>query len=61
MKTVILEYARISPAVLENIIERAFNAFCYWSDIDEDYYEFTVACVDGWQRAELEHMLAEFV
>lgn len=59
MKTVIIEYAKISPAVLENIIEKAFNCLCAWVDIDEDYFEFSVyGCTE---LAELEDVLAEYV
>lgn len=42
MKTVIIEYAVISPAVLANKVEKAFSCLCNWKDIDEDYFEFTV-------------------
>ena len=59
MKTVIIEYAKISPAVLENIIKKAFDCFCAWADIDEDYFEFSVyGCTE---LAELEDVLAEYV
>ena len=46
MKTVIIEYARISPAVLETLVRAAcINAFCTYRDIDEEYFEFSVC---GW-------------
>lgn len=60
MKTVIIEYAVISPAVLASRVERAFEGcVCRWKDIDEDYFEFSVFfCHD---LAELEDVLAEFM
>ena len=59
MKTVIIEYATISPAVLANRIEKAFNCLTNWIDIDEDYFEFSVyGCTN---LAELEDVLAEYV
>ena len=59
MKTVIIEYARISPAVLANRISNAFHCLINWKDIDEDYFEFTVyGCTE---LAELEDVLAEYV
>lgn len=59
MKTVIIEYAVISPAVLANKIEKAFSCLCNWKDIDEDYFEFSVyGCTD---LSELEDVLAEYV
>lgn len=61
MKTVIIEYATISPAVLANRIEKAFpGCMCNWKDIDEDYFEFTVMFFSG-DLAELEDVLAEYV
>lgn len=59
MKTVIIEYATISPAVLANRIEKAFGCLTKWRDIDEDYFEFSVfGCTD---LAMLEDVLAEYV
>ena len=59
MKTVIIEYARISPAVLANRIGNAFHCLTNWKDIDEDYFEFNVyGCTE---LAELEDVLAEYV
>ena len=59
MKTVIIEYARISPAVLANRISNAFHCLTNWKDIDEDYFEFSVyGCTE---LAELEDVLAEYV
>ena len=60
MKTTIIEYSKISPAVLESIILKAFDtAICNWIDIDEDYFEFHVYGVSD--LAMLEDVLAEFV
>ena len=61
MKTGIIEYAVISPAVLANNIEKAFACLCNWRDIDEDYFEFTVIGVCAWDMDELEYVLAEYV
>lgn len=61
MKTVIIEYAKISPAVLADKIERAFSCLCKWKDIDEDYYEFTVIGICAYNMDEFEDMLAEYV
>lgn len=59
MKTVIIEYATISPIILTNKIEKAFNCLTSWSDIDEDYFEFSVyGCTD---LEMLEDVLAEYV
>lgn len=59
MKTVIIEYAVISPAVLANRVEDALNCLTLWKDIDEDYFEFSVFnCAD---LDILEDILAEYV
>lgn len=59
MKTVIIEYATISPIILANKVERAFNCLTSWTDIDEDYFEFSVyGCTD---LEMLEDVLAEYV
>ena len=57
MKTVIIEYAVISPAVLASRVEKAFSCLCNWKDIDEDYFEFTVIGVCACDMDEL----AEYV
>ena len=59
MKTVIIEYARISPVILENIIKKAFNCLCNLVDVDEDYFAFSV--YNCTELAELEDVLAEYV
>ena len=61
MKTVIIEYAVISPAVLANKVEKAFSFLCNWKDIDENYFEFTVIGVRACDMDELEDVLAEYV
>jgi hypothetical protein len=58
MKTVIIDYATISPAVLANIVEKAFDCFCNWSDIDEDFFKFSV--YDCSDLAGLEKILARY-
>ena len=59
MKSVIISYEVISPAVLAMKIEKLFNCFCSWKDIDEDFFEFTAwGCL---QLASLEDALAQYV
>ena len=60
MKTVIIEYAVIDPVTLVNKIEKAFpGAMASFTDIDEDYFEFSVwYCTD---LEMLEDVLAEYV
>ena len=60
MKTVIIAYEQISPAVLETIICKAFpQSCCMWEDMDEDYFEFTVCCCPDLDM--LEDLLAEYM
>ena len=60
MKTVQIEYATISPAVLEMVVKRAVQqSFCKCKDVNEYYFEFTVFGVSD--LAELEDVLAEYV
>lgn len=59
MKTVLISYATISPAVLANMVERAFACMTRYREVDEDTYEFSVfGCTD---LAMLEDVLAEYV
>ena len=60
MKTVIIEYAVIDPVTLVNKIEKAFpGAMAIFTDINEDYFEFSVwGCAD---LEMLEDVLAEYV
>ena len=39
--TKVIEYASVSPAVLDSIVS-ALGVFCTWSEIDEDRFEFSV-------------------
>ena len=42
-KTVIIEYATISPIVLEQIMKSVLDeCLCFYKDMNEDYFEFTV-------------------
>lgn len=60
MKTVIIEYETISPAVLEMVVKKAFpQVMCKWKDVDEDFFEFTVFGVAD--LAMLEDILAEYM
>lgn len=60
MKTVQIEYEKISPAVLEMIVRQTFpTAMCRWKDVNEDYFEFTIFGVAD--LAMLEDVLAEYV
>ena len=61
MKTVIIEYSVISPAVFSNKVEKAFSCLCNWKDIDENYFEFIVIGVRACDMDELEDVLAEYV
>ena len=59
MKTVVIEYAKISPAVLASMIESTFKCIATWRDVNEDYFEFSIyGCTE---LAELEDVLAEYV
>ena len=42
--TVIIEYATVSPSVLENVTFANLMGWCRWIDIDKDYFEFSVYC-----------------
>ena len=60
MKSVIVEYATISPSVLEKKVRYFFpNSLCSWRDVDEDYFEFNVFGVED--LASLEDLLACYV
>ena len=65
MKNVIIEYAEISPAVLDLAVRNATgNAVCLWREVDEDHFEFEVI---GWlplttsDLACIEEVLAPYV
>ena len=60
MKTVISEYAIIDPVTLINKIEKAFpEAMASFTDIDEDYFEFSVWGCTNLEM--LEDVLAEYI
>ena len=52
--TVIIDYAVISPIILENI---TFSSYpIWWTEINEDSFEFTVYCPESdlaWVREKL--------
>ena len=59
MKTVLINYERISPVVLAHKIERAFACMTRYREVDEDTYELSVfGCTD---LAMLEDLLAKHV
>ena len=58
--SVIIEYAIISPAVLESIICPGLMGWTSWVDIDEDSFEFSVYCRQE-DSANVERELARFV
>ena len=59
MKTVLISYETISPAVLAHKVERAFACMTKYKEVDEDTYELSVfGCTD---LAMLEDLLAEYV
>ena len=59
MKTVLINYERISPTILAHKIERTFACMTKYREVDEDTYELSVfGCTD---LAMLEDLLAEYV
>ena len=59
MKTVLISYETVSPAVLTHKIESAFACMAKYKEVDEDTYELSVfGCTD---LAMLEDLLAEYV
>ena len=60
MKTIIVSYEAISPAVLAQKVEYWFpGCVCRWKDIDEDFFEFSVFFVKDLDA--VEDLLAEYV
>lgn len=60
MKSVFIEYAKISPDDLADKVEFYFpTAFVYYYAGDEDFYEFNVVGVTD--LAGLEDLLAEYM
>lgn len=62
MRTIVvnIEYATISPSVLENLVFNDLCGFYRSRDIDEDYFEFTVKCSNE-DAAWVEKRLALYV
>ena len=61
MKTFVIEYAKISPAVLAAILENKFTCLCSWRDINEDSFEFTVTLASENNIAELENFISKYL
>ena len=61
MKTFVIEYAMISPAVLATIVGNTFDCFCGWHDINEDFFEFVVLGFSADKVAELEDFLSKYL
>ena len=61
MKTFVIEYATISPAVLATIVENTFDCFCDWHDVNEDFFEFVVLWFSADKVAELEDFLSKYL
>ena len=62
MKTVIIEYATISPAILANRICKQCHCLAMYRDLNEDCFELTVYgfCYPS-EIAKAENILAEYV
>ena len=58
--SVIIDYAIISPAVLDTIIGKDLLGWCGWREIDEDSFEFWVNCRQE-DAAGIERKLAQYV
>lgn len=58
--TVIIEYAAVSPSVLENCTFGNLMGWCRWSEIDEETFEFSVYCRQE-DAAWVEGKLAQYV
>ena len=58
--SVIIDYATISPAVLDAIIGKNLLGCCGWREIDEDFFEFWVRCRQE-DAAGIERKLAQYV
>ena len=61
MKTFVIKYAKISPAVLTAILENKFTSFCSWRDINEDSFEFTVTLASENNITELENFISKYL
>ena len=58
--TVVIEYATISPAVLESCTFANLCGWCFYHEIDEDTFEFSVYCRQE-DAAWVEDRLAQYV
>ena len=61
MKTFVIEYAIISPAVLATIVENTFDCFCDQHDVNEDFFEFVALWISADKVAELEDFLSKYL
>lgn len=66
MKVVNIEYAEVSPAVLETEVTKAVpNAYVRYRDIDEDFFEFHIGAWNGKmtpkELCKIEEVLAQYV
>ena len=57
---VIIKYTTISPTVLKHIIFRNQMGLCFWYEIDEDTFKFSVICSRE-DAAWVERELAKYV
>ena len=57
--SVLIDYATISPAVLEYLVNSAVSCLCDWREIDEDTFEFCVFNCEDLSKAE--RVLARYV
>lgn len=58
--TVIIDYATVSPSVVENCTFANLMGWCRWTEIDEDSFEFSVTCREE-DVASVEKKLAQYV
>lgn len=57
---VVIEYAVVSPAVLESCTFANLMGWCSWHEVDEDSFEFSVYCRQE-DAAWVEGRLAQYV
>lgn len=58
--TVLVDYATVSPIVLEQIIGNDLMGWCGYRDVNEDYFEFWVECREE-DAAAIERKLAKYL
>ena len=56
---VLIDYATISPAVLEYLINSVVDCLCNWREVNEDTFEFCVLNCEDLSKAE--RVLARYV